>query len=551
VDKSILEEVHVEPMKKYLPKMYSMKKVLVFTLTAILFIECSSIKKENAQLDDLVSVEEMKQDVDYTYRKLQQLHPNLYGYIDKSILDYKFDSLKTTITSPLKPLGFYKKLSPLVAAVRQGHSLVYAPAKQFTKKESKALTKKGTGPISQFDLDVVDEKLYVIKNKSYDKSIQAGTEIISLDSINPSLLIREYDEFFSSDGYNTTYKKAVASRKIVSYFTSEKGIKDSIEYQFKINDSIKVITISRKAPEKPKQDSLKQKSPEIKRILPQIQKDSLKAIKRKKRINGYNKDAQNYTRNFNYVAKDCSVALMKIRGFKNKSFKTFYKESFQQLKDSKTETLILDLRSNGGGRLAEIVDLYSCLTDSSFVFLDETEVVSRASFLRGSYFDSSSLPEKIIKVVFAPLAYTYGLLAVHKSSDGEFYTQSYTKLQKPKAIAFSGKLYVLINGGSFSASSIISSNLKGSKRATFVGQETGGAYNGTVAGFMPEIKLPNSQLKVRIGVMNIVPHFKTNILGHGIYPNYEITPTLLDKITGKDPELEWILRDIKNALPQQ
>jgi hypothetical protein len=41
--------------------------------------------------------------------------------IDKPSLDYKFDSLKTTITSPLKPLGFYKKLSPLVAAVRQGH----------------------------------------------------------------------------------------------------------------------------------------------------------------------------------------------------------------------------------------------------------------------------------------------------------------------------------------------------------------------------------------------------------------------------------------------
>jgi hypothetical protein len=32
-----------------------------------------------------------------------------------------------------------------------------------------------------------------------------------------------------------------------------------------------------------------------------------------------------------------------------------------------------------------------------------------------------------------------------------------------------------------------------------LGQETGGAYNGTVAGFMPEIKLPNSKLKVRIG----------------------------------------------------
>jgi len=527
-----------------------MKKLSGLLAIALFSINCSTVKRKNAQLDVFISVEQMQQDVDYTYQKLKQLHPNLYTYIDKPSLDYKFDSLKTTITSPLKPLGFYKKLSPIVAAVRQGHSLVYTPTKQLTKKEAKLLEKKGVGPISQFDLDVIDDKLYVIKNKSHDPSIQAGTEIVSMNTIKPSELITEYDRYFSSDGFNTTYKSAVASRKMASYFTSEKGIMDSIQYRFKFKDSIKDITIVRKVSEKPKKDSLKENVPQVKQVVTQAKNESTKALRRKKRINGYNKEAQNFTRNFNFATKDSSVAYMKIRGFKNKSYKTFYKESFQQLKNSKSKTLILDLRSNGGGRLSEIVELYSYLTDSSFVFLDKSEVVSRASLLRGSYFESSSLPEKVIKVVFAPFAYAFGQVAVQKDNDGKYYSKSYTKPKKPKATAFSGKLYVIINGGSFSASSIISSNLKGSQRGTFVGQETGGAYNGTVAGFMPEIKLPNSQLKVRIGVMNIVPHFKTNILGHGIYPDHEITPTLQDKIEGKDPELQWILQDIKNELPQ-
>jgi C-terminal processing protease CtpA/Prc len=497
----------------------------------------------------------MKQDVDFTYKKLQQLHPNLYGYIDKAALDHKFDSLKKTITSPLKPLGFYKKLSPLVAAVRQGHSQVYTPTKQFTKKESKALTKKGTGPISQFDLDVIDNKLYVIKNKSENQSIQAGAEIISMNNIRPSELITEYDSYFSSDGFNTTYKSAVASRKMASYFTYEKGITDSIQYQFKFEDSITTTTIARKAPENPKKDTLIEKTTQIKQVLTQAQKEAqkkaLKALKRKKRINGYNKDTQNFSRNFNFAAKDSSVALMKIRGFKNKSYKSFYKESFQQLHDSKTKTLILDLRSNGGGRLAEIAELYSYLADSSFVFLDKSEVVSRASLLRGSYFESNSLPEKMIKIIFAPLAYAYALLEVRKEDDGKYFIQSFTKVKEPKATAFKGKIYVLINGGSFSASSIISSNLKGSGRATFVGQETGGDYNGTVAGFIPEIKLPNSQLTVRIGVMNVVPYHKTPAIGHGIYPDQEIVPTLQDKIEGKDPELQWIVNEINKANASQ
>jgi C-terminal processing protease CtpA/Prc len=103
----------------------------------------------------------------------------------------------------------------------------------------------------------------------------------------------------------------------------------------------------------------------------------------------------------------------------------------------------------------------------------------------------------------------------------------------------------MINGGTFSASSIISANLKGSKRATFVGEETGGAYNGTVAGIMPTIELPYSKTKVTIGLMVVAPFYKTPIEGRGIFPDKEITPTLTDYITGQDPELNWILEDIR------
>jgi hypothetical protein len=41
---------------------------------------------------------------------------------------------------------------------------------------------------------------------------------------------------------------------------------------------------------------------------------------------------------------------------------------------------------------------------------------------------------------------------------------------------------------------------------------------------MPEIKLPNSKFEVRIGIMNVVPNYKTPII-HGIYPDFEIIPS--------------------------
>lgn len=69
------------------------------------------------------------------------------------------------------------------------------------------------------------------------------------------------------------------------------------------------------------------------------------------------------------------------------------------------------------------------------------------------------------------------------------------KPTKPNKSAFHGKVFVLINGGSFSASSIITAKLKNDKRATLVGEETGGANDGTVAGFYSYQKLPNSEIR--------------------------------------------------------
>jgi hypothetical protein len=46
--------------------------------------------------------------------------------------------------------------------------------------------------------------------------------------------------------------------------------------------------------------------------------------------------------------------------------------------------------------------------------------------------------------------------------------------------------------------------------------------------------------------MMMAPHHKTEIKGRGIFPDKEIIPTLEDRLKGNDPELSWILKDIKS-----
>ncbi|WP_371560180.1 S41 family peptidase [Flavobacterium sp. Arc2] len=517
-----------------------MRKIILFVFILLFFVQCSSVKKHNNHLMALIPVDQLKSDVDFTYTKLKNLHPNLYWYISKSALDFKFDSIKSTITQPITPLAFYKKLSPVVAAVRQGHTYLYPASKRMTKKETKALVKKGIGPFSQFDFDFFDNKLYVVNNKSYDKKIQLGSEVIAVNGTKPLDLIQEYNRYYSSDGYNTTLKTATSGKRFTSYFTVENGIKDSLTYTLKYNDSVQFITIRRY-----KEDSIKKQEPKVRKRVSSLDRAKSRETRRKKRVNGYNPDLKNYNRNLHFMEKDSSVAIMKIRSFNKGDFRPFYKESFRKIDNYKSKTLILDLRDNGGGRLNEIVDLYSYLADSTFVFLDKSEVVSRSSLMKGAYFNGGSFGLKVLKAIYAPLLYSYLLLTVHKDDTGKNWCATHTRDHKLNANRFQGRIYVLINGGSFSASSLISSNLKSSKRVTFVGDETGGAFNGTVAGFTPVLKLPNSKLKIRIGIMMMAPHHKTKIKGHGIFPDKEISSTLEDRLKENDPELNWILKDIK------
>ena len=521
-----------------------MKKIVLFAISVILCFSCNSIKNHNAHLNDLISENDLKSDVDFAYKKLQKMHPKLNWYISKKDLDYKFDSLKKTISKPMTSLDFYKKLSPVISSVRQGHMQVSPAIQLFTAKETKALKKKGISPLSQFGFELFNDKLYVVKNKSYDKSIKIGTEVISINDKNPVALIKEYSKYYTSDGFNKTLKQNFSGRGFSKFYIYENGYQDSLKYVFKFNDSLKSIFIKRKVVDTTGTNKKVNKK-QLTTIEKALNKAKAKALKITKSTYGYDETTKKYNREFKFNEKDSSIAIIKINGFTKGDYFTFYEESFKKMADKKTKTLILDLRNNGGGRLSEIAELYSYLADSTFVFLDKSEVASKTSMFNIDYFKGGSIVSKILKPIGAPIVYSYLFLKVHKNDDGKFYYSTYAKPKKLSSNAFKGKVYVLINGGSFSASSVLSTNLNGSKRATFVGEETGGAYNGTVAGMMPIIELPNSKNKIRIGLMSCIPHYKTETFGRGIFPDKEIIPTLEDRIKEIDPEMNWILEDIK------
>lgn len=525
-------------------------KLLLF-IAASIFYSCGGVKKYNEQITKLHAPEKLRQDVDEAYNQLKKYHPKLYQYTSKEKMDFKFDSLKTTIKIPISSREFYERLAPVVGSIKQGHLGISPPDVKFSKKEMKRFRDK-TFPFYSMDFEYLEEKLWVIGALEKD-TVLIGSEVIAIENRSPKELIKKYNTLIASDGYNQTLFQGMVGSRFSNFYIKNNGFQDSIHLTLKNSDSVFKRTIRWKD----KKENLATLTDSLvldslqKKPLKKLSKEERKAEKsaRKKlvaynRKRGYIKSKDQYTRTFNQMGPDSLIGYMKIRGFTNGRPEEFYEETFNIIDSLGISNLIIDLRNNGGGSLAEIDKLYSYLTDSPYTLVKPSEVNTRIPFL--PYFTNNTNSGFIrgLAVLFSPIIITHNLLKTEKIDGSIYYRFSSSKERKPDAKNYKGKLYVIINGNSFSASSILSTQLKGTHRATFVGQETGGAYNGTVAGIFKGYELPNSKVVMRIGMMQVETFYKVEPDGFGVPVDKEIIPTRADREAEIDPELEWILDDI-------
>ena len=110
---------------------------------------------------------------------------------------------------------------------------------------------------------------------------------------------------------------------------------------------------------------------------------------------------------------------------------------------------------------------------------------------------------------------------------------------------FNGKLIVLVNGATISAASEFVALVHGSKQGTVIGEETGGCYYGSTGGSYLTLVLPNSRLRARIPTIRIftaVPEdFTQQPHGRGVLPDYPVSYSIGDLLTGRDRVMERAL----------
>lgn len=210
---------------------------------------------------------------------------------------------------------------------------------------------------------------------------------------------------------------------------------------------------------------------------------------------------------------------------------TLYAPVFASLAEEGRDTLILDLRRNGGGSNDASSRLLAHLLAKPAQM--KTDVRVKTLDLDGLRTHLSTWDDR---------AMNPNRLAFRKNDDGSYSLRSWftdeTDRIKPARNAFRGKLLILTSDENSSGSTNVLAVLSGLGRATLIGEPTGGSAEGTTAGILFTLKLPKSGIRTRIPAMrdyNNVPSFEP---GLGVTPDIVVPMTVDDWRAGRDPALE-------------
>ncbi|NLR81440.1 S41 family peptidase [Chitinophaga eiseniae] len=412
--------------------------------------------KAQVSHDHEYTIAELKEDFRFVKKQLEDTHPALYRYTSRKTFRIFFDSLYTSIRGPMTEQAFLSRLQLLNEKIADGHTMFLPSAATMAYNNRE-------GRFLPLLVRCLDNKLYIRENNSPDTSLHAGDEILAINHVPASKVMPALLQRQIRDGYNQTYPRWILEQYFAAYYSFVYGQPAQFSLLIRqgsgdtLLQTVGALTKdSIRRMHRPQPDSAGQW------LYPVIEAPA---------------GIRLTTLPFMREVANRKLAWLKITTFDADVLKATYHQDYQAATDSvfallKKEPvtdLVLDLRDNQGG-----------------------------DFEPGQYLLSYLLKH--------PLTYLPGGKA--------------TKLITPVPGHFTGKLYVLMNGGTFSSAAVTAAYLKECTSALLMGEESGGnAYE--ISGDPVALQLPHTGIQAFISTTNYVIR-KGDNRGHGVFPDKDL-----------------------------
>lgn len=473
------------------------KKISLFIVIMLFMINSCSPQKVEVDINNLLTVEQQLEDFKFLKSVLKEACPILEVYKTKEEVNTHFNAIEKSITEPQRISDLFLKMGNALSFFNDGHLRTYIGNNYYNA----AALEKSHIPIV---LEFLNEKMYIEKNHSSYDLLKPKSEILSINGITSEKIISDFKSFHSSDGNNPYFKSHRMRDEFRSY----------LMYYFKFP---KNYTIQIKSADTNEEKEL---------VVEALTAATINAKKKPK------KDEKKELFSIDYDDKR-KVAIFRFTTFGDqdgeKQLRKIMKDLVKKCKKQGIETLIMDIRDNGGGFDGNAAVVYSYLTKEPFKALDGRYLKTKKLTFNKKYLINKDIEETLMSVPTVKVGNEFRL------------DMALDHLTQPNENVFTGEIYLLINRSTFSTATLFANVFSNHNRGIIVGQNSGGGYRGDSGG-RAYIELPNSKILIQMPLVRneyIIDEKHQDWIT--IQPDILVNLSIEDVLAKKDKVMEAVL----------
>jgi hypothetical protein len=429
-----------------------------------------------AQIPDynkILSPQELCSDFDSLKTVMESVHPDIFYAFPKTVAEAKFDSIRSHLNKPMTVFQFNQSVKPYVTLFKDGHTSLSYSWRFWQQSDLKLFPYK-------VKIDKQNFEVTIKRNSAaHAPVIPVSSQITHINGMSIEHIILNMRKYIcaESDNYLMSSMENEFSQLLWEAFN------------FANDFFITYIT-----PESVSQDITVTGA-----TTHEISKQEEETTA-----------SQDYSWR---ILTDNNSCLLEFNSFNNPAkFDSLLVNMFTEIKEKNIEDLIIDLRNNGGGNSILGDEFLQYIAKEPFSMFGPT-TVKISPYLK-------SFIRKFRNADYYKTLSDDNIDSLLNKPDGLEYASVELTSLRNNPLRYTGNVYALISGITFSSASDFAWVLKHYGIATLIGEETGGLI--TCYGDVLSYKLPHSGLTLGVSYKKFYGIGASDEDNHGVMPDFVI-----------------------------